>query len=231
MEMICLLKMLQFGQVLLLEVRWLKGIRLMGANLIQRWRNSRFVITILPRSISKLNQSENLPMRDYAMCSEHSSDRMGRNAQCGSNIRRVGITPECKEHLSKAKQPRLLEISMGVKSLPPIQSILILAPTLVSYANDYPHGKFYVTCQDEARNIDLPSLDLSLEAIVGGQKSFSKLDFADNFFDVICAGLILDTSELTCRSIQFMLTKTEWPDVLSECYRILKPGYPHSSTQ
>jgi len=37
--------------------------------------------------------------------------------KCGSNIRRVGITPECKEHLSKAKQPRLLEISIGVRSL------------------------------------------------------------------------------------------------------------------
>ena len=41
---------------------------------------------------------------------------MGINVKLEANDRRVGITPQCKEHLSKAKQPRLLEISIGLRS-------------------------------------------------------------------------------------------------------------------
>jgi len=32
---------------------------------------------------------------------------------------RVGITPECKEHLMKAEEPKLLELSMSLRSTVP----------------------------------------------------------------------------------------------------------------
>ena len=42
---------------------------------------------------------------------------MGIIDEVEANERRVGITSQCKEHLLKAKQPRLLEISLGLRSL------------------------------------------------------------------------------------------------------------------
>ena len=60
---------------------------------------------------------------------------------------------------------------------------LNVAPMLASYADDYPHGKFYVTCVDKCENLNVETLDLPLESVVGGKKSFSTLDFPDNFFD------------------------------------------------
>jgi len=97
---------------------------------------------------------------------------------------------------------------------------------VASYADDYPHGKFYVSCiAPTTADRGLPNLDLPLEEICGGKLSFTNLDYPDNFFDVIVAGFVhLVSCNLTCRSIQFIPTKSEWPDVMAECYRVLKPG-------
>jgi hypothetical protein len=104
--------------------------------------------------------------------------------------RRVGVDATCKEYLANAKEPRMLEISMGVRSILNNEYVLIIAPMLASYADDYPHGKFYVTCVDKCENLNVENLDLPLESVVGGKESFSKLDFPDNFFDVIVSGFM-----------------------------------------
>jgi SAM-dependent methyltransferase len=90
---------------------------------------------------------------------------------------------------------------------------LTVAPSLAAYADDYPHGKFYVVCVAPLNESLDNKRDLPLEQVYGGQASFAALDFPDNFFDVIVTG-----------SLQFILTKDEWPLVLAECYRVLKPG-------
>ena len=107
-----------------------------------------------------------------------------------AHSRRVGVDAKCKEYLANAKEPRLLEISMGVRSIFYYWIYLIVAPMLASYADDYPHGKFYVTCVDKCENLNVETLDLPLESVVGGKESFSKLDFPDNFFDVVVSGSI-----------------------------------------
>jgi SAM-dependent methyltransferase len=135
----------------------------------------------------------------------------------GANCR-VGITPECKDHLMKAREPKLLEMSMSLRSTPSPGLRLIVAPSLAAYADDYPHGKFYVVCVAPLNESLDDKRDLPLEQVYGGLASFAALDFPDNFFDVIVTG-----------SLQFILTKDEWPLVLAECYRVLKPGFPLKS--
>lgn len=62
---------------------------------------------------------------------------------------------------------------------------------LASYADDYPHGKFYNACLEEIdKHIDLKSQEAPLEKVDGGKAPFHKLDFPDNYFDVVVSGYL-----------------------------------------
>jgi hypothetical protein len=63
---------------------------------------------------------------------------------------------------------------------------------LTAYHDDYPHGKFYVACQDQfPDNLDLKAQECPLEGLKDGVSSFAKLDFPDNFFDIVTAGSVV----------------------------------------
>ncbi len=98
---------------------------------------------------------------------------------------------------------------------------------LASYAGDYPHGKFYCVCLgDIDKGIDLKAQEAPLERADEGKAPFHRLDYPDNYFDVIMSGYSSSAlSYLTIRCTQLILTIPEWPAFLSELYRILKPGY------
>src|SRR5579859_7480242 len=108
-------------------------------------------------------------------------------------------------------------------------SVLMVVPMLAAYGDDYPHTKCYVTCQKNVpEDIDLTAQEVPLQQVVGGQASLTRLQFPDNFFDLICAGYCPLSPTLIYRSLHLMVPKPEWNAVLKECLRVLKPGYPPS---
>jgi hypothetical protein len=71
-----------------------------------------------------------------------------------------------------------------------VETNLASAPCLASYADDYPHGKYYIACMADVGDLLAEDRDVPLEAALGSQTSFANLDFPDNFFDVIVAGYL-----------------------------------------
>ena len=64
-------------------------------------------------------------------------------------------------------------------------------PMLASYADDYPHGKYYnVYLEEIDGGIDLESQEVPLERLDRARAPFDKLDFPDNYFDVVMSGYI-----------------------------------------
>lgn len=62
-------------------------------------------------------------------------------------------------------------------------------PMLASYADDYPHGKFYCVCLEGIdKDIDLKAQEAPLERADEGKAPFHRLDYPDNYFDVIVSG-------------------------------------------
>ena len=102
----------------------------------------------------------------------------------------MGATEECKRHLRKFKAPKLLELSLALRSISHLTEIDV-APVLASYADDYPHGKYYVCCFEDAGEVDLSEQEAPLEELHGSQAPFTHLPFPDNFFDVIVSGSVL----------------------------------------
>jgi hypothetical protein len=115
---------------------------------------------------------------------------MGISSYGNANVRQVGVSEQCKEHLEKCKAPRILEVGIGLRSNISLSMMdLTVVPMLASYADDYPHGKFYTTClEDIDDGIDLKSQEAPLERIDGGKAPFHKLDYPDNYFDVVISG-------------------------------------------
>lgn len=117
-----------------------------------------------------------------------------------------------------------------MRGISPVLHKFIKVPSAAAYSDDYPRAKIYVACLEDTTNIDLNAQEVPVTGLDSGKVSFTKLNFPDNFFDIVVSGYLILISQLINRSMHLAIPEFEWPAVIAECHRVLKPGYPHCFT-
>lgn len=114
----------------------------------------------------------------------------GYTISVNANPSRAGVNAECNDYMTNCKEPRLLELSIRMRGILPLGKF-IKVPSAAAYSDDYPRAKIYVACLEDTTNIDLNAQELPVTGVDSGKVSFTKLNFPDNFFDIVVSGYLL----------------------------------------